>query len=84
MGRTPAEIRDEVTLAGRILTDALEELRRRRWLLPLALALAVGVLLRRRPVSEIAKGTPGAVDRTLQIAGALAAIERYRRSRRAA
>jgi len=46
-----------------------------------------GVLLRKRPVANIAERAASAADRALQVAGALAAIERFRqvtRSRRAA
>lgn len=81
MGRDPLEIREDIALAGRALSDALEGLRRRGWLpfLTLGAALGVGWLLQRnRPVREVAARSRGVVDRTLQVAGALAAIERFR------
>jgi hypothetical protein len=81
MGRDPLEIREDITLAGRALTDAFEGLRRRGWLpfITLGAALAAGYLLQRnRPVREVAMRSRGVVDRTLQVAGALAAIERFR------
>jgi hypothetical protein len=89
MGRDPLEIREDITLAGRALTDAVDNLRRRGWLpfLALGAAFVVGVLLQRhRPVGEVAARSRGVVDRTLQIATALAAIERFRKrsGRRAA
>jgi hypothetical protein len=79
MGRDPLAIREDVALAGRALTDAVEGLRRRGWLpfLTLGAALVVGMLLRRRPVRELAGRSRNVVNRTLQIAGTLAAIERY-------
>ena len=81
MGRDPLEIREDITLAGRALTDAFEGLRRRGWLpfITLGAALVAGYLLQRnRPVREVAMRSRGVVDRTLQVAGALAAIERFR------
>lgn len=80
MGRDPLEIRQDINLAGRALTDALDGLRRRGWLpfLTLGGALAAGLLLRRRPVREVAGRSRSVLDRTLQVATALAAIERYR------
>jgi hypothetical protein len=80
MGRDPLEIREDITLAGRALTDAVDGLRRRGWLplLTLGGALAAGLLMRRRPVREVADRSRRVVDRTLQVATALAALERYR------
>jgi hypothetical protein len=80
MGPDPLEIRQDITLAGRALTDAVDGLRRRGWLpfLTLGAALVAGLLLRRRPVREVAGRSRSVVDRTLQVAGMLAAIERYR------
>jgi hypothetical protein len=81
MGRDPNAIREDINLAGRALIDAFDGLRRRGWLpfLTLGAALATGLLLQRhRPVREVASRSRGVVDRTLQIATALAAIERFR------
>ena len=89
MGRDPLEIREDINLAGRALTDAVNGLQRRGWLpwLTLGAAFVVGLLVQRqRPVREVAARSRGVVDRTLQVATTLAAIERFRerRSRRAA
>jgi hypothetical protein len=89
MGRTADEVRHDVALASRLMIDALETARRRGWLpwIPVAALVLAGVLLRKRPVANIAERAASAADRALQVAGALAAIERFRqvtRSRRAA
>jgi hypothetical protein len=88
MARDPLAIRQDITLAGRALTDAYEGLRRRGWLpfLTLGAALATGLVLQRnRPVREVAARSRSVVDRTLQVATTLAAIERFRhRGRRRA
>ena len=81
MGRDPLEIRQDINLAGRALTDAVNGLQRRGWLpfVTLGAAFAVGLLLQRnRPVREMAARSRGVVDRSLQIATTLAAIERFR------
>jgi hypothetical protein len=81
MGRDPVAIREDINLAGRALTDAFDGLRRRGWLpfVTLGAALAAGLLLQRnRPVREVAARSQGVVNRTLQVATALAAIERFR------
>ena len=80
MGRDPLALREDIDLAGRALTDAVDGLRRRGWLpfLTLGGALLAGLLLRRRPVREVAGRSRSVVDRTLQVATTLAAIERYR------
>ncbi|HEY7521927.1 MAG TPA: hypothetical protein VIE36_26870 [Methylomirabilota bacterium] len=87
MGRDPLEIRKDINLAGRALTDAVDGLQRRGWLpfVTLGAALVVGLLLQRnRPIREVAERSRGAVDRALQVATTLAAIERFRERRRAA
>jgi hypothetical protein len=84
MGRDPLEIRENITLAGYALTDAVDGLRRRGWLpfVTLGAAFAVGLLLQRnRPVREVAARSRDVVDRGLQVATTLAAIERFRRRR---
>jgi hypothetical protein len=84
MGRDPLEIRQDIHLAGRALTDAFDGLQRRGWLpfLALGAALVAGLLLQRnRPVREVAARSRNVVDRGLQIATTLAAIERFRERR---
>jgi hypothetical protein len=80
MGRTAAEVRDDIALAGRLALDALETARRRGWLpwIPVAAAVVAGLVLRKRPVAEIAARAGQTAERALQVAGALAAIERFR------
>jgi len=80
MGRTATEVRDDVALAGRLVVDAFEEVRRRGWLpwIPLAAAVMAGLALRKRPMSDIAERAGRTAERALQVAGALAAIERFR------
>jgi hypothetical protein len=89
MGRTTTEIQHDVALAGRLLIDAFQTARRRGWLpwIPVAAVVLAGLFLRKRPVADIAERAAGATGRALQVAGALAAIERFReatRRRRAA
>ena len=84
MGRDPLEIREDINLAGHALTDAVGGLQRRGWLpfVTLGAAFVVGLLLQRnRPVREVAARSRDVVDRGLQIATTLAAIERFRRRR---
>jgi hypothetical protein len=80
MGRDPFAIREDIALAGRALSDGLDALRRRGWLpvLTLGAALAAGYLLRRRPMHEVADRSRDVVNRALQVAATLAAIERFR------
>ena len=80
MGRTAAEVRNDVALAGRLVGDALEAARRRGWLpwIPIAAAVVAGVALWRRPVANVAEKAGATAERALQVAGALAAIERFR------
>jgi hypothetical protein len=80
MGRTATEVRDDVALAGRLVVDAFEEVRRRGWLpwIPLAAAVMAGLALRKRPMSDVAERAGRTAERALQVAGALAAIERFR------
>ena len=102
MGRTATEIRDDIALAGRLLADAYAAARRRGWLgwISVAAVVLAGVAFRRRPTAEVAERAGRTVERAgrtveragrtaqraLQVAGALAAIERFRRAagRRAA
>jgi hypothetical protein len=62
--------------------DALEAARRRGWLpwIPIAAAVVAGVALWRRPVANVAEKAGATAERALQVAGALAAIERFRQA----
>jgi hypothetical protein len=62
------------------VVDAFEEVRRRGWLpwIPLAAAVMAGLALRKRPMSDVAERAGRTAERALQVAGALAAIERFR------
>ena len=83
MGRTATEVRDDVALAGRLVLDALETARRRGWLpwIPVAAVVVAGLMLRKRPVARMAERAGHTAERALQVAGALAAIERFRQAR---
>ena len=81
MGRKATEVRNDVALAGRLLGDALEAARRRGWLPWIPVVAAV---LWRRPVANVAEKAGATAERALQVAGALAAIERFREGRRKA
>ena len=80
MGRTATEVRNDVALAGRLVGDALEAARRRGWLpwIPVAAAVVAGVALWRRPVANVVEKAGATAELALQVAGALAAIERFR------
>lgn len=74
---------DDIIVAGRTVERWIAQARRRGWA-PLAL-LGVGVttgwLLRRRPVEEVASLSGRLAGTAVQVAGAIAAVERYRRPR---
>jgi hypothetical protein len=80
MGRTATEVRNDVALAGRLVGDALEAARRRGWLpwISIAAAVVAGLVMWRRPVADVAEKAGATAERALQVAGALAAIERFR------
>ena len=80
MGRTATEVRHDVALAGRLVVDAFEAARRRGWLpwIPVAAAVLAALALRKRPVVDVAERAGRTAERALQVAGALAAIERFR------
>jgi hypothetical protein len=71
MARDPAEIRADVEVAA----DAIA-----RWMPLLALGAGVigGWMLRRQPVARVASTGVGLVNRSLQVAAAIAAVERFR------
>jgi hypothetical protein len=81
MGRTATEIRDDVVLAGRVVLHALEEARRRGWLpwVPVVTVVLAALVLRKRPMAEISERAGHTAKRAMQVAGALAALERFRR-----
>jgi membrane protein len=76
-------IDDDVTLAGRTVERWVEEARRRGWgpLALLGLGVTTGWLLRRRPATELATTGRSLAQTALQLAGAIAAVERFRRPR---
>ncbi len=80
MGRTATEVGDNVALAGRLLIRALDTARRRGWLpwIPVAAAVLAAIVLRKRPIEDVAERAGRTAERALQVAGALAAIERFR------
>jgi hypothetical protein len=80
MARNPTAITDDIELAGRFVVEQIEVMRRRGWL-PLVLlagAVGVGLALSGRPARNVARDGARLVDRSLQVAAALAAIERFR------
>jgi len=80
MGRTATEIQHDVALAGRLLMDALETARRRGWLpwIPVIAAVLAGFALRKQSATHVADRAGQTAKRAVQVAGALAAIERFR------
>jgi membrane protein len=77
------EIDDDIAVAGRIVERWLEQARQRGWG-PLALVgagVTLGWLLRRRPATEVAATGNRLAGTALQVAGAIAAVERFRRPR---
>jgi hypothetical protein len=77
MARDPAEISADVEVAA----DALAP-----WapLLLLAAGVVAGWMLRRQPVTKVANTGAGLVNRSLQVASAIAAFQRFRDKDRAA
>jgi membrane protein len=74
---------DDVTVAGETVQRWIAEARQRGWgpLAFLGLGVATGWLLRRRPATELASKGSRLADTALQVAGAIAAVERFRRPR---
>jgi len=74
---------DDIAVAGRTVERWIGQARERGWA-PLALlgaGVTMGWLLRRRPVAEVATTGGRLAGTALQVAGAIAAIERFRRPR---
>jgi membrane protein len=80
---SPVRIEHDLEVASRLVARGLDTVRREGWLPSLVLAAAaiLPFLVSRRPMKEIA-GTGAEVVKTgIQVAGAVAAIERLRNSR---
>ena len=77
------ETDDDITVAGHTVERWIEQARRRGWapLAVLGAGVAAGWLLRRRPVTEVASTSNRLASTALQVAGAIAAVERFRRPR---
>jgi hypothetical protein len=77
------EVDDDVTVAGRTVERWIEEARRRGWgpIAVLGAGVAMGWLLRRRPAAEVASIGGNVASTALQVAAAIAAVERFRRPR---
>jgi membrane protein len=74
---------DDIAVAGRTVERWIDGARRHGWG-PLALAgvgVALGWLLRRRPVTEMATTGNRLASTAVQVAAAIAAVERFRRPR---
>jgi membrane protein len=71
---------DDVTVAGRVVERWLVEARRRGWapLAVLGAGVVAGWLLRRRDTAEVMATGSRVAATTLQIAAAIAAVERFR------
>ena len=77
------EMDDDIALAGRTVERWIEQARARGWA-PLALlgaGVALGWLLRRQPATAMAATGGRLAGTALQVAGAIAAVERFRRPR---
>jgi membrane protein len=80
---TPVPGDDDVAVAGEVVSRWVGEARRRGWA-PFALlggAAVVGWLLRDRPVRQVASSGSQLVTGALQVAAAIAALERFRHPR---
>jgi hypothetical protein len=80
---TPPAVDDDIVVAGHAVEGWIGEARRRGWG-PLALlgaGLATGWMLRRRPAAELAATSSSLAGTALQVAGAIAAVQRFRRPR---
>jgi membrane protein len=76
-------IDDDIAVAGRTVEHWIEQAHQRGWapVALLGLGLTTGWLLRRRPASELAETGSRLAGTALQVAGAIAAVERFRRPR---
>jgi membrane protein len=83
--RPSGRIEDDFEVAGRVVARGLDTVRREGWLPSLVLAAAaiLPFLISRRPVKEIAGTSADVVKTGIQVAGAVAAVERLRNSRSA-
>jgi membrane protein len=77
------ELDDDITLAGRTVERWIEQARRRGFapLAVLGLGVTAGWLLRHRPAREVAATGGRLASTALQVAAAIAALERFRRPR---
>jgi membrane protein len=77
------QVDDDVTVASRTVERWIEEARRRGWgpVAVLGAGVAMGWLLRRRPAAELASTGGTLASVALQVAAAIAAVERFRRPR---
>lgn len=71
MARDPAEITSDVEVAADTLAPWMP-------LLLLGAGLVAGWMLRRQPVTKVASTSAGIVNRSLQVASAIAAFQRFR------
>lgn len=78
-----AAIDDDISVAGRTIERWIAQARRRGWapVALLGLAVTTGWLLRRRPASVLATTGGRLAGTALEVAGAIAAVERFRRPR---
>jgi membrane protein len=74
---------DDISVAGRTVERWIAQARRRGWapLALLGLGVTTGWLLRRRPASVLATTGGRLAGTALEVAGAIAAVERFRRPR---
>jgi hypothetical protein len=74
---------DDITVAGHTVERWVEQARRRGWapLAVLGAGVVAGWLLRRRPAAEVASTGTRLASTALQVVGAIAAVERFRRPR---
>lgn len=83
-GPVPAPSMDEdVAVAGEVVTRWVAEVRRRGWgpLAVLGAGVVAGWLLRRRPITQVASTGNRIAATALQVAAAVAAVERFRHPR---
>lgn len=83
MGTKPDDSEADLASAGRAVADRLGTIREMRWVPFVAAAaiVALGVFIRRRPLREVAGTGARAVRTGLEVAGAIAAVRRFRETR---